>query len=81
MKGFIRTGDSLVNIERLIMVVKKSAKQGNHFYPNDYYFLGFDTEQKLMLSLEEGESLMEQCHSLGVSIDDGKIATTSERST
>lgn len=82
MKRFILVnGHRLINIERLLAVNIKPAEEGNHYFPDAYYLLVFDTRQVLMLSLVDGNNLMEQCQALTMPSSAGTTATISERST
>ncbi len=65
MEGFIRINDTLINTSRLISVRHfDEEKREDGFTQTPHYLAVFDTGQKLMLPLEAGALLMDQCPTL-----------------
>jgi len=72
--GFIQVGQTLINIDRLIVVGPSPRVREGHF------LAVWDTGQELMLSQNDAEALMSACQARQVcKPSDGVIAMTSDK--
>ena len=58
MDGFIRVDNTLINAQRLIAIGHKEAETTQQHSRPEHYLAVFDTGQELMLTPEQGRSLL-----------------------
>jgi len=79
--SFIRVGESLLNLQRVLAVQHKPESVGGVMYSREHYAVAFDTGQELWLTPSDGMELLSHGAFRPGSRSDGMTATTSETAT
>jgi hypothetical protein len=58
MDGFIRVNNSLISLDRLLVIHHKPARDGAPFRRAEHYVAVFDTGKELWLCPEDGKELV-----------------------
>lgn len=73
---FVRVGNTLVNMNRLLLMQHKPEKTEGCFFNREYYRIVFAGAEEMRLTPEEGALLLERYN-----LPPGRIDTTSEAAT
>ncbi len=79
MEKFVKLDNILINTDRLISVKHEPETNTRQLEQSEHYMALFDTGQLVMLTVEDGEALIERCQCLYKPTPSaGTMATTSE---